>query len=186
MANRNQLHAVRLQRHNHLVDLVGAVGAAHHVRNGMAVNISVNHADLESSSLQGHRQVHRDGGLTYAALSGRHRVHTCRRIRLCEGDHRIRSITANHLADFAALLIAHHIGGDGDVADSGHAGGCFAGLFCQMALHRAASNGQINFDGNVGAINIDGLNHAKLGDGAIQLWILDLGQRAANIRFLNC
>src|SRR5699024_5902553 len=97
VADGDQLHAVRLQRHDHFIDLVRPVGAAHHVRDGVTVDIGVDHADLQATALQGDRQVHGSGGLAHTTLAGGHGVDAGRGVRLRERDYRVGGIAADDL-----------------------------------------------------------------------------------------
>ena len=142
---------------------------------GVAVDVGIHDADLEAALGQRNRQVNGHGGLAHAALAGRHREHASGGIRLGEGDDGVGGIAANLLADLAALLVAHHVGGDGNVLHAGDGFCGLASLLCQVILHRATGDSEVDFYRHVATVDLDGFHHAEICDGSVELGILYAG-----------
>ncbi len=81
-----------------------------------------------------------------------------------------------------ALLLAHHVELDPDAGHAGqrrHRAGDPAG---DGVAHRAAGHGQVDADGDEPVVaDLDGLDHAELGDRAADLWVVDAGQRGQHL-----
>ena len=68
-----------------------------------------------------------------------------------------------------------------DAADGG------VGALDEGALHRAAGDGEVDPHRDIAVVgDVDGLDHADLGDRAPDLWILDAGEGGADLCFGDC
>lgn len=125
-ADGDDLHAVGVGRHDHLLDLGGTAGDAEHAGHRVAVDVGVDHADLAALGRHRRGEVDRHRGLADAALAARHRVDTGQRGRLGERDLLGRLTAPELLLEGLALFFAHHVEVDlhpGDTRDLGDGGG---------------------------------------------------------------
>ena len=88
---------------------VGRAVDAQHARHRVAVDVGVDHADLEAVGRHRRGQVDRHRRLADAALAGRDRVDAGERARLGEGDLALGLAAAQRGRQLLALLVAHHV-----------------------------------------------------------------------------
>ena len=156
------------------------------MRDGVSVDVGIE--DTDRKALRGQRggEVHGHGGLTDATLTGGDGEHAGAGVRLGEWDHRLGGGAADGVAELAALLVIHHIGGDGDVANALDTVQRLFGALDDGVFHGATGNGEVNLHGHVIVVrHRDGLDHANLGNRATYLRIFDLRQGGANFSFSN-
>ena len=182
--DRDDLHPVRLGRHDHVFDLGRPPVRAQHAGHAVAVDVGVHHADGEPAGGQRGRQVDRDARLAHAALAARDRVHPGTRPGLRERDDRLRpGVPAQPGLQFAALLLAHHAEVDLHATHPADAGRRGRDVGAQLVPQRAA--GDREQDGHLGdAVRAyrGRLHHAQVGDRAVDLRVLDGGQCGVQCR----
>jgi len=165
-ADRDHLHAV-VDRGDDLVagvDLPGALGVAHHLRDRRAVDVGVHDADRGSLSRQRRRQVGADGRLADAALAGRHRDDV---------------LHAGQAGVVGAVRAPAHLGGELHVhpGDPGEPAHRFFHPTNDDLLRRAGRGGQL--DGDLRAITgqLDAGDHAGADQVGLERRVLNFGQR---------
>ncbi len=183
-ADRDDLHAVRDGRQDHVADARGLRGAAVGVdqaedpRDREAVHVGVDEADREALRRERDREVRGERGLADAALAARDRV-DAREAVGAERDAALGGGTAEPFGERATPLGAHHADRELEPRDPGHGLDGLAHVALDGGRGRAADDRQR--DVHVGhAVRLDAHvgDHVELGDGAADLGIHHAGERA--------
>jgi hypothetical protein len=140
----------------------------------VAVDVGVDDADLEA--LLGHRQGEVDGDrrLADAALAAGDREHLGERAGLGEGDLALGLPAAEDLLEAGALLGGHHAQGQVHVGDAGDAaerpGDVTGDRLLERAPRHREQHGQVH---DPAVVDVDRVDHAELGDRALDLGVVD-------------
>ena len=176
--DRHQTHVVRNGRHDHLVDDDRLLVDAEHVRDRMAVDVRVEHADL--AALRGERgsEVDRQCRLADSALAGGDRDHA--RLR--------RELDAARFGPAAQLgrqrrtfVGRHHVEVERHRSDAGQRPDVLADLILEARAKGAPDDGQGNRHAHVCAVDLDRAHHVQLGDRAPELRVDHIAERLEDL-----
>ena len=151
----------------------------------MAVNVGVDNAD--GQPLRGERggEVDRHRALAHAALARGDREDAGARVGVCKRDLRAGLLAAQFLGELAALLVAHGVQRDVDLADAVELLEHGARVGLDGVAHGAAGDGEVDADGDVGTVDSHGFDHAELGDRFANFRVLDASERLVHRGFCN-
>ena len=187
LADGDELKAVRDGRQQHfLIDDRGRFHIAQETGDGVAVNIGIDDANLEAAGGECGAQIGRHGRLAHAALAGGHGEDARGGIRLGEGDFRLGLAAAQLLLEGTTLVVIHRVHGHGHGAHALEVFEHRAGVLFDGVFHGAASDGEVDLDRDIVAVNGDGFHHVQLGNRATDFGVLDAGQCLAYVGFFNC
>ena len=157
------------------------VGDAEHGGDRVAVDVGVDDADPQA--LGGHRQREVDGDrrLADAALAAGDREDLGQRAGLGERDLALRLAAAASCSWRPARCSArHHAEGEVDVGDAGDRAQGGVDVAVDGVLHRTAGDGQQHGESYDAAVDLDGLDHAEVGDRTLDLGVVDPRQRGVD------
>ena len=160
VADGDHLDAMRLRRHDHVIHLVGAVVRPQHSGDRVAVNIGIQHPDIQPLRGQRSGNIDRHRRLTDASLAGGDGVHARVAIRLTKRNLRLVDATAGLFPQLAALLVVHDIRGDGNGPNTLDALDRRARIVDKLIFHGATGDGEINLRRNISAVDGDRFHHA--------------------------
>ena len=150
----------------------------------MPIDVGVDDAHLQAAVRHGDREVDGDRRLADTALAGGDGEHLGQRSSLREGDVALRAPAAQALLHGLSLVVGHHAQRDLDLMVGSDLGDGRSDVGGEPVLERACGDGQQDrrADGRrVGrGIDDDVVDHAELGDRALDLRVVDLGEGLAD------
>ena len=161
---------------------VGRPDDAQHPRHGEPVDVGVDDAHPQPRRGHGRRQVDGHRRLADTTLAGGDRIHAGQRAGSGEGDLLVGLAATQLGPQRAALLLAHDVERHVDRRDTGDRGQRVGDVAGQRLLHRAARHGEEDRGRHPsGVVDVDGLDHAELGDGFADLGVVDLRERGQQL-----
>ena len=172
-------------RHDHLVDGHRALMDAEHAGNREAIDVGVDHADLEAHLLEGDREVDGQRRLADTALAGGDGDHA--RLR---GDAQLagwpwRTATTQLRGERGALVFRHAAELDRHALDAGDRAHLARDVVVDCGLQRAAGNRQRDANGHVAAIDRDALDHVERDEVLFQLGVDHPSEGLADLVFVQ-
>ena len=147
----------------------------------MAIDVSVQQADLATQLSQGQSQVDGHRGLADATLAGGHRDDLGGVSGLGEGDDAFGDAAAQLHLEGITLLVSHGAELDGNAGDPIDTADGLGHLLAQLSLEGASGHGQQDADEGASLIiNGDLINHVEIGDGAFDLGVIDVRESFGN------
>ncbi len=176
--DRHQPQVVRDRRNDHLVDDHWLLRDAEHVRDRVAVDVGVEHADLLAGRGERGCDVDRQRRLADAALARRDRDHARRRREL---DAALLDAAAEARRQRRALVGAHHVEVQLDALDVRQRRDVLAHLVLEARAQRAAGDGERDRHLDAAFVDLDAAHHPELGDRAAQLGIDHVPERGQDL-----
>jgi hypothetical protein len=181
-SHRDDLHAVGLERQDHVVEPDRLAGDADHPGNGEAPDVGVEDAHAVSLGSQGARQVHRDAGFAHATLAGRYgddrRVGSDEELALLLRSGRPAS--SKFRDELRSLLLAHRGQLHVDAFDAEGSKGV-GHVRRDPVLQRTALDRDQDVDPHRAVVHLDALQHADVLDRLADLGVEHVPQCLADL-----
>ena len=159
VADRDQLQPAPDRRHDHLVDDDRALMDPQHVRDRVAVDVRIDHADLLPEPVERCCKVDRERRLADAALAARDRDHARSRI---ERDRLLGPAAAELRRQRGFLLGCHHTEAELNALDARNTADVLGDLLLEGVTERAAGDGERDRDRYGSSVDLQLANHVEL------------------------